>query len=92
MLTHPRREGFWDGMLAGQIAEEALKLEQERTRAELGVFDLDTSQDLEVPEHLRIIAFYLTHPEDSDRTVKVEFSDARDIAIGIPGSVKWISW
>jgi hypothetical protein len=92
MLTHPRREGFWDGMLAGQIAEEALKLEQERTRAELGVFDLDISQDLEVPEHLRIIAFYLTHPEDSDRTVKVEFSDARDLAIGIPGSVKWISW
>ena len=45
-----------------------------------------------MPEHLRIIAFYLTHPKDSDRTVKVEFSDARDLAIGIPGSVKWITW
>jgi hypothetical protein len=92
MLNHPRREGFWDGMLAGQIAEEALRLEQERARAELGLLDHDLNRDLEVPDHLRIIAFYMTHPEDSDRTVKVEFSDARDLAIGIPGSVRWVSW
>jgi hypothetical protein len=92
MLSHPRREGFWDGILAGQIAEEALRLEQERARAEMGLLDHDLNRDLEVPEHLRIVAFYLTHPEDSDRTVKVEFSDARDLAIGIPGSVRWISW
>jgi hypothetical protein len=92
MLSHPRREGFWDGMLAGQIAQEGLRLEQEHTRAELGVQEGDAPQDLEVPEHLRIIAFYLTHPKDCDRTVKVEFSDARDLAIGIPGACKWISW
>ncbi|KAI4662767.1 uncharacterized protein J4E79_004076 [Alternaria viburni] len=92
MLSHPRREGFWDGMLAGQIAEEALRLEQERARAEMGIEEDEIHAELEVPEHLRIIAFYLTHPKDSDRTVKVEFSDARDLAIGIPGSVKWITW
>ncbi|KAL1795837.1 hypothetical protein ACET3X_006061 [Alternaria dauci] len=92
MLSHPRREGFWDGMLAGQIAEEALRLEQERARSEVGLLDHDLDRDLEVPEHLRIVAFYLTHPEDRDRTVKVEFSDARDLAIGIPGSIRWINW
>ncbi|KAF1833154.1 hypothetical protein BDW02DRAFT_553247 [Decorospora gaudefroyi] len=91
MISHPRREGFWDGMIAGQIAQEALKLEQERTRVRLGIMD-DTTGDLIVPEDLRIIAVFMTHPEDQDRMAKVEFSDTNDLAIGVPGKVQWLSW
>lgn len=92
MLSHPRREGFWDGMVAGQIASEALSLEQARTRAELGIVDHGSAADLEVPEHLRIISFWLTYPEDEDRRVRVEFSDERDLAVGVPSAFKWFTW
>ncbi|EUC40205.1 hypothetical protein COCMIDRAFT_109418 [Bipolaris oryzae ATCC 44560] len=92
MLSHPRREGFWDGMVAGWIADEALSLEQERTRAELNIFSNDAVGDVEVPKHLRIISFWLTYPDDEDRKVRVGFSDAGDLAVGVPGTVKWFTW
>ncbi|KAJ6193747.1 hypothetical protein J3E72DRAFT_442015 [Bipolaris maydis] len=92
MLSYPRREGFWDGMVAGWIADEALSLEQERTRAKLNISSDDVVGDVEVPEHLRIISFWLTYPDDEDRKVRVGFSDARDLATGVPGVVKWFAW
>jgi hypothetical protein len=93
MLSHPRREGFWDGMVAGQICQEVLKVEQESTRAELGLFhSADTTENLIVPDKLRIIATHITYPEDQDRKARIAFSDLRDVAIGIPSTVRWISW
>jgi hypothetical protein len=92
MLSHPRREGFWDGMVAGQICQEALKLEQESTRAELGLLPNDATEDLIVPDNLRIIAIHITYPEDNDRRARIGFSDVRDVAIGLPSAVRWISW
>jgi hypothetical protein len=93
MLSHPRREGFWDGMVAGQICQEVLKLEQESTRAELGLLPgVQTIEDLIVPDKLRIIAIHITYPEDDDRRARVGFSNVRDVAIGIPSAVRWMSW
>ncbi|KAE8834314.1 hypothetical protein PTNB73_08217 [Pyrenophora teres f. teres] len=93
MLNHPRREGFWDGMIAGRIAREGLQLEQERVRAKLGLKEHDEPLgDLEVPDEERIVAFYISHPDDDDRKAKVELSNQRDMAVGIPGAVRWLSW
>ncbi|RMZ67118.1 C6 zinc finger domain [Pyrenophora seminiperda CCB06] len=93
MLNHPRREGFWDGMIAGRIAQLALSLEQERVRASLGLREDDESLgDLEVPDDIRIVAFFLTHPDDDDRKAKVEMSNRGDMAVGVPGAVRWLTW
>ncbi|KAH7392989.1 hypothetical protein BKA66DRAFT_317530 [Pyrenochaeta sp. MPI-SDFR-AT-0127] len=91
MLSHPRREGFWDGMIAGQIAQEALRLEQENTQAELGLSAAPT-RDLIVPDDLRILVVAVSFVEDNDRKAKVEYSNIRDMKEGRPGSVQWIIW
>jgi len=93
MLDHPRREGFWDGMIAGRIAQEALRLEQERTRARLGLKEDDEPLgDLEVPDDIRIVAFFISHPDDDDRMAKVELSNAKELEARTPGAVRWLSW
>lgn len=91
MLNKPRREGFWDGMVAGQIAQQLLDLEQESTHAELGLTPLDNC-DLIVPDDLRMVAVAISHPKDTDRQAKAVFSNTRDLDEGRPGVVRWISW
>ncbi|CAO2648412.1 Nn.00g076790.m01.CDS01 [Neocucurbitaria sp. VM-36] len=91
MLSHPRREGFWDGMLAGRIAQEALRLEQESAQEELGLSG-SPNPDLTVPDELRIAIVGITYVEDNDRKAKIQYINARDVKAGRPGSVQWINW
>ncbi len=91
MLSHPRREGFWDGMVAGQVAQEALRLEQINTQAELGL-PFTPDQDLLVPDDLRTMIVAVQYADQDDRKAMVEFSNSRDLAVGCPGSVQWLAW
>lgn len=91
MLSHPRREGFWDGILAGQIAQEVLSLEQESTQAEFGL-SASLDRDLIVPDELRMIIVAISYAEDSDRRAQVAFSNSRDVAAGRSGAIRCIEW
>ncbi|KAF2633224.1 hypothetical protein BU25DRAFT_444037 [Macroventuria anomochaeta] len=56
MLKHPRREGLFDGRLAGRIGMVAWELEQGAARKEMGLDKhVEGEGDLEVPEHARIV-------------------------------------
>lgn len=91
MLKYPRREGFWDGMVAGQVAQEALNLEAESTRAELGV--LYTPEcDLVTPDDLRIVMVRINYDGADDRRASVEFCNRREVATEMPGRVRSIRW
>jgi hypothetical protein len=91
MLSYPRREGFWDGLVAGQIAQECLRLEQESAQEELGLSAMPT-RDLIVPEDLRIVIVALKYDEEDNRRAKVTYRSARDMAAGAPGSVQYLAW
>ena len=91
MLSHPRREGFWDGMVAGNVAQELLNLEQESIHAELGLAAIP-GYDLVVPDDLRILAVTITYEEDNNRKARVGFSTSADLATGKPSRVRWINW
>ncbi|KAF2826236.1 hypothetical protein CC86DRAFT_394266 [Ophiobolus disseminans] len=91
MLSYPRREGFWDGLVAGQIAQEMLRLEQESAQKELGL-SIAPSQDLIVPKELRIIVVALSYDENNDRKARVEYRNAREMADGVPGRVQYVTW
>ncbi|KAF1844745.1 uncharacterized protein K460DRAFT_97860 [Cucurbitaria berberidis CBS 394.84] len=91
MLSHPRREGFWDAMVAGRVAQEALRLEQESTQAELG-FSFNPTQDVIVPDDLRMIAVAVSYVDDNKRRARVEYVNSRDLKAGNPGWVRWINW
>jgi hypothetical protein len=91
MLSYPRREGFWDGMVAGQIAQEVLKLEQESAQEELGLWDVP-SRDLIVPDDLRIVVVALKYDEGDNRKASVEHRSARDMALGRRGRMQYLTW
>ncbi|KAH7411903.1 hypothetical protein DE146DRAFT_641698 [Phaeosphaeria sp. MPI-PUGE-AT-0046c] len=91
MLSSPRREGFWDSMVGGQIAAGVLKWEQETTQAELGLGTCP-SRDLVVPDDLRIAAVMLAYDENDDRKATVEFQNARDLAMGRRGKMQIVVW
>jgi hypothetical protein len=91
MLSHPRREGFWDGLLAGQIAQEVLRIEQESTQEELGLLNMP-DRDFIVPEDLRIVVVALTYDEVDNRKARVEFRNARNMANDTRGKVQYVIW
>jgi hypothetical protein len=91
MLSYPRREGFWDGLVAGQIAQEALRLEQESTQEELGLSAMP-NRDLIVPDDLRVVVVALSYDKDDDRKAKVEYRNQRSMAAGEPGKVQCLVW
>ncbi|KAL6708345.1 hypothetical protein ACN47E_003269 [Coniothyrium glycines] len=91
MLSHPRREGFWDGMVAGQLAQEALKLEEESMQAEFGLLDISDC-DLVIPDDLRIGVVRISYDGVDDRKARVEFCNSRDVAAGTPGRIRTVSW
>lgn len=91
MLSHPRREGFWDGLLAGQIAQEVLRIEQESTQEELGLLNMP-DRDFIVPEDLRIVVVALTYDEVDNRKARVEFRNARNMANDARGKVQYVIW
>ncbi|KAH7089564.1 hypothetical protein FB567DRAFT_492308 [Paraphoma chrysanthemicola] len=91
MLSYPRREGFWDGLVAGQIAQECMHIEQERTQEELGLV-MSPTRDLIVPEDLRIVIVALEYDELDNRRAKVTYRSARDMARGEAGRVQYLAW
>jgi hypothetical protein len=91
MLSYPRREGFWDGLLAGQIAQTILKLEQESAQEELGLKTSPT-YDLIVPEDLRILVIALQYDEQNDRRATVEYRTVRDMDMNLRGKVQLLRW
>lgn len=91
MLSNPRREGFWDGLVAGQIAQEVLRLEQKSAQIEAGVWT-EPGQDMIVPADLRIVSTALTYDEEGDRKARVEYRTVRDMADGVRGRVQYVTW
>jgi hypothetical protein len=77
--------------VAGQIAQECLRLEQESAQEELGLSAMPT-RDLIVPEDLRIVIVALKYDEEDNRRAKVTYRSARDMAAGAPGSVQYLAW
>lgn len=88
MFAYPRREGFWDGPVAGRVAWEATLLEQQSVRDELG--SPEGSDQLFVPEHLRIrnidIEFLGT------TGARIEFKNMRAVQQGESGWSRTIEW
>jgi hypothetical protein len=91
MLSYPRREGFWDGMVAGQVAQEVLRLEQESARRELGL-TATLGCDLIVPDDLRIVVVSLKYNQDDNRSATVEHRSFRDMALNRRGSMQYLAW
>lgn len=92
MLSYPRREGFWDGLLAGQIAKELMRIEQESTKEELGLFLGEDQDDLVVPDDLRIIAVEINYVKEEERKAKVGYRSVRNMAEDTPGRVQYVTW
>lgn len=89
MLAHPRREGLFDGQLAGKIGQEAWKLEQTAARQALGLAEAHT-EDLAVPEHLRMAFVHISYAQDQ-HTAIVKLANGQEMKTG-GGFVVRIEW
>jgi hypothetical protein len=93
LLQYPRREGMCDGLLAGQVTSDILQWEQECTREALGLGPMRPGdEDLEVPEHLRIMPSRVCYMHDEERKARLEFANAQAMAKGEAGIVRVIVW
>jgi predicted RNA-binding Zn ribbon-like protein len=93
LLKYPRREGMCDGLLAGQVTSDMLQWEQEYTRAALGLEPPGPDdEDLEVPDHLRIMPSRVCYMQNDNRKARLEFSNAQAMARGEAGIVRVIAW
>lgn len=89
---HPRREGLFDGRLAGQIAKVVWDLEQDAARTELGRdAGRDDQDDLQVPEHLQIVFMDVEYPKDDGYKAKVVLANAAQIGRG-EGTVVYLDY
>jgi hypothetical protein len=86
MMDHPRREGLWDGPVAGRVAWEAVKLEMESVKEELG--ELKDGED--VPDYLRIKNIDIEYIGTTG--AKIIYKNARDTAAGEGGWVRYMTW
>lgn len=86
MMDHPRREGLWDGPVAGKIAWEAVKLEMESVKEELG--ELKEGED--VPEYLRVKNIDIEYIGTTG--ARVVFKNGRDTALDRKGWVRYLTW
>lgn len=94
LLEHPRREGVWDGPLAGKIALETLVLEEESTRQQLGLVCSDPpfmiTHASQVPTDLWIRAVNLNYT--GLREARVEYRNLGNMRNNEPGWVRHITW
>ena len=94
LLKHPRREGVWDGPLAGNIALETLVLEEESTRQQLGLVHsvppFMITHILQVPTDLRICVVNIKYT--GLREARVEYRNIGNMRNNEPGWVRHISW
>jgi hypothetical protein len=86
MLGHPRREGLWDGPVAGRVAWEAVKLEMKSVKEELG--ELEDGQD--VPDYLRVKNIDIEYIGTTG--ARVIYKNGRDTAAGKGGWVRYMTW
>ncbi|KAF1363793.1 hypothetical protein EJ07DRAFT_172684 [Lizonia empirigonia] len=98
LLSHPRREGMFDGRLAGRIGQAAWRLEQRAVRRELGLpgccdEDRESGADahLLIPEHLRIVHMDVEYPEGEVCRARVWLASAAEVERG-GGTVVEIDW
>ncbi|KAF2798792.1 hypothetical protein K505DRAFT_295786 [Melanomma pulvis-pyrius CBS 109.77] len=94
MLSHPRREGLWDGPLAGKIALEAMKMEEEGTREGLGLLPTDSQFAIthasQVPVLLWMRNIGITYT--GVRKATVEYRNVGNIVRNERGCVKYLAW
>lgn len=93
MQKHPRREGLFDGLLASRIGKMAWDLEQDAARKALGLHggSADNSEDLVVPEHLRIVFMDVVYPEEVEGKARVKLASAMDLGTG-GGTTVELDW
>ncbi|KAF9701186.1 hypothetical protein EKO04_000067 [Ascochyta lentis] len=90
MLSHPRREGLFDGMLAGRIGRVAWGLEQAGARRELSVDGGRGEEgDLVVPEVARMV--HVDVHQEGPWRARVKLANAGEVRRG-GGTVVWIEW
>jgi hypothetical protein len=94
LLEYPRREGMWDGPLAGKIALETLVLEEESTRQQLGLVYSDPpfmiTHASQVPTDLWIRTVNIKYT--GLREARVEYRNLGNMRENEPGWVRHISW
>jgi hypothetical protein len=89
MLAHPRREGLFDGRLAGRIGMMAWELEQGAARKAMGLGgqmeaagEGDLKGDLIVPEHARIVFMDIEYGTDDEHRARIMLANAGEMQRG----------
>lgn len=83
MIKHPRREGLFDGRLVGRIGRVAWDLEQSAAREAKGSNEQDESlEDLQVPEHARLVSMDIEYATDDERRARVKLANAVEMQRG----------
>ena len=83
MIKHPRREGLFDGRLVGRIGRVAWDLEQSAAREAKGLNEQDESlEDLQVPEHARLVSMDIEYATDDERRARVKLANAVEMQMG----------
>lgn len=83
MIKHPRREGLFDGRLVGRIGRVAWDLEQSAAREAKGLNEQDESlEDLQVPEHARLVSMDIEYATDDERRARVKLANAVEMQRG----------
>lgn len=91
MLDYPRREGVWDGVVAGRIAWESLILEETALEGELGARRgrLEPRSEY-IPESNKVRAVEITYVDQ--RAMRVEFRSVKQYEAGQRGVTRLIAW
>lgn len=83
VIKHPRREGLFDGRLVGRIGRVAWDLEQSAAREAKGLNEQDESlEDLQVPEHARLVSMDIEYATDDERRARVKLANAVEMQRG----------
>jgi len=94
LLENPRRDGVWDGPLAGKIALEGLTLVEETRREQLGMSCSDPgsfiTHETQIPPELRMSDISIRYT--GLREGIVEYRNAGHLAKKEQGWIKQISW
>ncbi|KAF2179358.1 hypothetical protein K469DRAFT_716362 [Zopfia rhizophila CBS 207.26] len=94
LLDYPRREGFWDGTVAGRIAWEVMTLEETATMEELGILRADlpfaVRKAADIPDYLRIRDIAIKYT--GLRGATVEFRNTRHVERKESGWARNMTW
>ncbi|KAF2201165.1 hypothetical protein GQ43DRAFT_46309 [Delitschia confertaspora ATCC 74209] len=90
LLNYPRREGVWDGVLAGRIAWEALALEEAAVLAEIPSDQARNKVVTQIPDHLRFRGVNITYI--GLRSARIEIRNTSQQRRGEKGVIRYVSW